>query len=49
MALFGVCDDDTAVLFDHGKGHTVPRDAQTIQELAEVIKGVRQEGKKCGW
>lgn len=49
MALFSVCDDDTATLFDHGKGHTVPRDAKTIQELAEVIQTTRNQGKKCTW
>jgi Serine hydrolase (FSH1). len=49
MALFSVCDEDTAVMFDHGKGHTVPRDAQTIRELADVISGLRQKGKECGW
>ncbi|KAJ5825487.1 serine hydrolase FSH [Penicillium riverlandense] len=46
MALYSVCDADTSVLFDHGKGHTVPRDAQTIEELAEVIVSVRREGEK---
>jgi hypothetical protein len=38
MALYGMCDEDTATLFDHGKGHTVPRDAKTVQELASVIE-----------
>lgn len=38
MALHAVCDEDRATLFDHGKGHTVPRDATTIQELGEAIK-----------
>ncbi|PNY26862.1 uncharacterized protein TCAP_03220 [Tolypocladium capitatum] len=38
MALFGMCNEDTAMLFDHGKGHTVPRDTRTIQELASVME-----------
>lgn len=38
MALYNVCDPDTAVLFDHAKGHTLPRDGETIRELVEVIK-----------
>lgn len=38
MALFALSDDDTATLFDHGKGHTVPRDKQTIEELASAIQ-----------
>ncbi|GAB0134289.1 hypothetical protein EsDP_00002667 [Epichloe bromicola] len=37
MALFSMCDEDSALLFDHGKGHTVPRDRRTLQELASVI------------
>ncbi|KAF7504995.1 hypothetical protein GJ744_001516 [Endocarpon pusillum] len=40
MALYNVCDEDTATLFDHGKGHTVPRDPRTIEELALAIEGV---------
>ncbi|KAK5999128.1 hypothetical protein PT974_01517 [Cladobotryum mycophilum] len=40
MALYSMCDEDTAILFDHGKGHTVPRDEQTILELAESIDRV---------
>ena len=37
MALYSMCDEDSAALFDHGKGHTVPRDATTIRELAAAI------------
>ena len=40
LGLFNVCDQDTAVLFDHGKGHTIPRDAQTLKELGDVIRGM---------
>ncbi|QUC19145.1 uncharacterized protein UV8b_03386 [Ustilaginoidea virens] len=40
MALFGMCDRDTAVLFDHGKGHTIPRDARTLQELVAAVEKV---------
>ncbi|QPH02661.1 hypothetical protein C2857_006875 [Epichloe festucae Fl1] len=40
MALFGMCDEDSALLFDHGKGHTVPRDRRTLEELASVINDV---------
>ena len=41
LALFSMCEEDTATLFDHGKGHTVPRDARTIKELASTLK--------CAW
>ncbi|KAG6097869.1 hypothetical protein E4U31_004889 [Claviceps sp. LM219 group G6] len=40
MALFSMCDEDTALLFDHGKGHTVPRDPRTLQELVSVVNEV---------
>jgi hypothetical protein len=43
MALFNVCDQDSAVLFDHGKGHTIPRDAQTLKELGDVVRGMAAE------
>ncbi len=38
MALYNMCDEDTAELFDHGKGHTVPRDHTTIKELCDAIE-----------
>ncbi|KAG6041354.1 hypothetical protein E4U41_004764 [Claviceps citrina] len=37
MSLYSMCDQDSAELFDHGSGHFVPRDPQTLSELAEVI------------
>lgn len=40
MALFNVCREDDAHLFDHGKGHTIPRDPQTLRELGEVVRGL---------
>lgn len=37
IALYNMCDQNSAEMFDHGKGHTVPRDARTIQELCDAI------------
>ncbi|KAM5349408.1 hypothetical protein ACJ41O_005913 [Fusarium nematophilum] len=37
MALYSMCNEDTALLFDHGKGHTVPRDQRTVRELSTAI------------
>ncbi|KAK7731779.1 hypothetical protein SLS53_008600 [Cytospora paraplurivora] len=37
IALYNMCDQNAAEMFDHGKGHTVPRDARTIQELCDAI------------
>lgn len=47
MALFNMCDEDSAELFDHGKGHTVPRDARTIKELVDAI--ARLTGRAENW
>lgn len=38
MALFNVCDQDEAILFDNGKGHTIPRDDQTLLELGQTFR-----------
>lgn len=38
MGLFNICDQDEAILFDHGKGHTIPRDAQTLKELGDTVR-----------
>lgn len=48
MALYNVCDPDSAYLFDHAKGHTLPRDKGTIRELGDVVRdaicAMREEG-----
>jgi hypothetical protein len=38
VALYNVCDMDTAYLFDHAKGHTLPRHKDTVKELGDVIR-----------
>ena len=43
MALFSVCDSDTAQIFDHGKGHMVPRDAVTVKELSDRLRAFWEE------
>lgn len=40
IALYNVCDMDTAYLFDHAKGHTLPRDKGTVKELGDIIRNV---------
>jgi len=40
VALYNVCDQDTAYLFDHGKGHTLPRDRKTVKELGDVVRNM---------
>ncbi|KAK7182629.1 hypothetical protein DPSP01_011457 [Paraphaeosphaeria sporulosa] len=43
MALYNVCDPDTAVLFDHAKGHTLPRTKDTVKELGDTIRDMIRE------
>jgi hypothetical protein len=38
MALYNVCDSDIAEMFDHGKGHMIPRDAVTVKELTNLLR-----------
>jgi hypothetical protein len=38
MALYNVCDADSAYLFDHARGHTLPRDRETIKELGDIVR-----------
>lgn len=38
MAMYNVCNSDKAILFDHAKGHTLPRDKDTVTELGDVIR-----------
>lgn len=38
MALYGICDETTAHIFDHGKGHIVVRDARTVKELSRLVR-----------
>lgn len=40
IALYNICDMDTAYLFDHAKGHTLPRDKDTVKELGDIIRGM---------
>ncbi|KAM0715745.1 hypothetical protein Q7P37_008259 [Cladosporium fusiforme] len=37
VALYNVCDPETAILYDHGLGHLVPRDAESVRELADIV------------
>ena len=38
LALHRTCDSEKAIIFDHGWGHTIPRDADIVQELALEIR-----------
>lgn len=43
LALYNICDPDYANLFDHGGGHTLPREKDVVAELAEAIQDIIEE------
>lgn len=43
LALYNTCDPDKAYMFDHGKGHTLPREKGVIKELGDVIRSMMAE------
>ena len=43
MALYNVCDPDTAYIFDHAKGHTLPRDKHMVKELGDTVRRMIEE------
>lgn len=40
IALYNVCDDETSRMFDHGLGHIVPRDAENVGMLADILEEI---------
>lgn len=40
VALYNVCDPDTAKMYDHGLGHIVPRDSENVGLLGDVLSHV---------
>ena len=46
VALYNVCNQDTAALWDHGLGHLVPRDAETVSELGDILQSVILKAEK---
>ena len=39
IALYNVCVEQNAKIFDHGKGHLVPREPRVVEELAAFVRG----------
>ena len=37
LALYEICIEDKALIFDHGKGHLVPREPRVLKEMAAFI------------
>lgn len=40
LTMYNMCDEEKALLFDTGKGHTLPRDGAVLPELAEAIRNM---------
>ncbi|KAK3936335.1 serine hydrolase FSH [Diplogelasinospora grovesii] len=38
IALYNVCDRNTASMYDHGLGHIVPRDAENVKQLGDILQ-----------
>ncbi|KAL2262603.1 hypothetical protein VTK26DRAFT_737 [Humicola hyalothermophila] len=38
VALYNVCNRKTSTMFDHGLGHIVPRDAENVCRLADILE-----------
>ncbi|KAG6145387.1 hypothetical protein E4U24_004192 [Claviceps purpurea] len=45
MSLHSMCDQDSAVLFDHGSGHFIPREPQTLSELTAAITAMTEQAE----
>jgi hypothetical protein len=43
IALYNICDPDTAFIFDHAKGHTLPRDKHMVKELGDTVRRMIDE------
>ncbi|KAF2642181.1 hypothetical protein P280DRAFT_468618 [Massarina eburnea CBS 473.64] len=43
IALYNICDLDTAFIFDHAKGHTLPRDKHMVKELGDTVRRMIDE------
>lgn len=38
VALYNICDPSKSAMFDHGLGHIVPRDADNVRMLADILQ-----------
>ena len=48
LALYNLCNQDKAVLFDHGKGHRLVWNPVAVNSLAEVLSGMIREVEAGG-
>ena len=45
-ALYNICDEDTAIFFDHGKGHTLPREGKVVKELGDTVRRTMEKSRE---
>ena len=38
MALYNMCNPDTADIFDHGGGHVIPRNREVVYQVSELVQ-----------
>lgn len=38
VSLYNMCDEDTAELLDHGMGHAIPRDVDTVELICNAAR-----------
>lgn len=43
VALYNTCHPGSAILYDHGLGHLVPRDAENVSGLADLIDTIMSQ------
>ena len=36
--MYNVCEPSKATMFDHGLGHIVPRDAENVHMLGDILE-----------
>ncbi|KAL8734762.1 MAG: hypothetical protein Q9181_003069 [Wetmoreana brouardii] len=46
LALFNLCERQSATCYDHGKDHTIPWDPRVTQAIAEEIRAVVQRSRE---
>lgn len=40
VALYNVCEPSNSTMFDHGLGHIVPRDAENVRILSDILQEI---------
>lgn len=43
VALYNVCEPSNSNMFDHGLGHIVPRDAENVRILGDILQQIMPE------